>query len=420
MSTSQTVGVEEALRRVLARVSPLPREIVPLDLCAGRIVAETVCARVDCPSADVSRMDGYAVNASGIASASAEKPVGLEIVGMAAAGQAECDLRIVPSETVRVLTGAPIPRNADTVIAQECVRVEGSRIWVERHVPSGTNIVSRGSDLSEGQPVAGVRQRISPAHAGLLAAAGHDRVPVVRNPHIAIVATGDEVVAPGERIGRGQVYASNLLALSAWCRICGWRVAPFMVPDDPEKISEAIQSAVDSSDALITCGGTMNGDRDYVVRILEGLGWEDEFESIRMIPGKAVGFGSLRRKPVFVLPGAPSANLMGFLQVALPGLRQMAGHPDPELPKIQVRLTQELAGRHTECTRFVYGTIDAGTVPPGFHTIRCKSRLLSMAMAQAIAAIPEGVRHLPAGTVIYAQSLSSGDPLPCDGGGRLM
>ena len=406
MSVHQTVGVEEALRRVLNRVAPLPPEIVLLDRSVGRVVAETVYSKVDSPSTDVSRMDGYAVNTSALTSASMGSPVGFKVMGISAAGEAESNLHVTCSETVRVLTGAPIPRNADAVIPEERARVEGDYIWVNRHVPSGSDILSRGSDLAAGQPVAVARQLISPARVGLLAAAGHDGVLVARNPIVAIVTTGDEVVTPGEQITQGQVYASNLYALSAWCRIFGWRANLFTVPDHPGKIIEAIGSAVDAADALITCGGTMKGDRDYVVRILENLGWKDEFKCIRMIPGKAVGFGLLKQKPVFVLPGGPSANLMGFLQIALPGLQQMAGYSHPGLPKMTVQLTRDLSGRHTECTRFVYGTVQNEMNPKGFHPVWCKSRLLSMAQAQAIAAIPEGVRHLPAGSVVSAQLLS--------------
>jgi molybdopterin molybdotransferase len=230
-------------------------------------------------------------------------------------------------------------------------------------------------------------------------------VPVYKNPTVAIIGTGDEVVLPGTPLTEGKLYASNILTINAWCRRYRMKTVMTVVHDDFETLTSTFRTMAAGSDALITSGGAWTGDRDFVAQVLEGLGWKQYFHRIRIGPGKAVGFGMLDKKPVFILPGGPSSNLMGFLQIALPGLLALAGHADPSLPLINARLAEDLEGRQRDWTNFFFGRLEDGADFPFFHPLRDESRLRSIAEADAIACIPEGQGVLPKGSVVPVQVL---------------
>ena len=339
-----------------------------------------------------------------VAAASAEHPVRLSVTGMMAAGEKQ-DIRVVPGTTVRVLTGAKIPTGADAVVSEEFVRIEGREVLVGTFAEIGRNILARGSDVGRGKVVARKGSRLTPGMVGMLAAAGHSSVSVIRTPMVGILATGDEVVAPGQPLPEGKLYASNITTLGAWCRRYRMKTRLALVRDDPEEIYNVLKTLSNHADAVVTSGGAWTGDRDMVVRILDRLGWQRAFHRIRIGPGKAVGFGLLEGKPVFILPGGPPSNLMGFLQIALPGLLTLAGHSRPGLPVTPVRTASDLVGRHIGWTQFIFGMIEKRPDLPVFYPLKGASRLKSMAEAEAVAAIPEGEILIPAGTVIPVQLL---------------
>lgn len=312
-----SLGLEEALRLTMKEISPLPRENVGLARSIGRVGASDLYALVDSPSMDASLKDGYAVSCRDVERATNADPVRLRILHSVAAG-AEERACVEPGTAVRVLTGARIPTGADAVIAQEFVGCEGASIVVETPVEPGTNILPRGSDVALREPVLRSGKRITPGLAGLLAAGGHAAVPVFRNPIVGIVGTGDEIVEPGKPLGEGKLYASNVTTLAGWCHTYKMKTRVVVVRDDRDAISSALGKLSEETDAVLTSGGAWTGDRDMVVQVLEALGWRKVFHRIRMGPGKAVGFGILNRKPLFVLPGGPPSNLVGFLQIACP------------------------------------------------------------------------------------------------------
>ena len=304
------------------------------------------------------------------------------------------------------MTGARIPDGADAVVAEEYAATNADTISFFRDAEPGRNILPKSSDVALDQIVARRGERLSPGLVGLLAAAGHDRLPVVRSPDVAIVATGDEVVAPGQPLPEGKLFASNITTLAGWCRRYGMRTQLAVVKDQADRISDTLSQFVAQSDAVITSGGAWTGDRDLVAQILERLGWQQAFHRIRIGPGKAVGFGTLQEKPIFILPGGPPSNLMGFLQIALPGLLKLAGHQYCGLPVINVRLACQFTGRFADWTQFTYGTLEASPEVQIFHPLVGKSRLRSMAEAQAVVAIPEGQTLLAANSVVQAQLLT--------------
>ena len=398
------LGLEEALTLTLERLTPLGTESVTLMGAVDRIAARDLHAMVDSPSVDASLKDGYAVCSADIASASAETPVQLRVIGCAAAGGRQ-NFNLAPGNAIQILTGAKIPAGADAVLSEEFVRRDGEHIHARDVAEPGRNILAKGSDVALGEKIITDGQALTPGLVGFLAAAGHSCIPVYRRPRVAVIATGDEVVAPGQPLPDGKLYASNITTLGAWCRRYGLSTDLTIVRDDPQEITAALQSAQETANAIITSGGAWTGDRDMVARILEQLGWQQVFHRIRIGPGKAVGFGLLNALPVFILPGGPPSNLMGFLQIALPGLLKLAGHAHPHLPTRPVRLVEDLRGRYADWTQFVYGMVENRSSQPLFHSLANKSRLQSMAEATAVVAIPEGEVLLPAGSVVEAQCL---------------
>jgi molybdopterin molybdotransferase len=401
------IGLDQALALTYAHIKPLQRrELLELTAAVDRIAGEDVQALVDSPSVDASLKDGYAVVSVDIAHATKEHPVCLvRLESTAAAGGME-NITIHSGITVRILTGARIPRGADAVVAEEFVQVDGQRILVTADAEAGRNILRRGSDVASGMIVVRKGTRLTPGHIGLLAASGHSQVSVIARPTIGIIATGDEVVAPGEPLGEGKLYASNVTTLASWCQKFGMAARVSVCRDDFAVISEVVRRMSSQTDALITSGGAWTGDRDLVLKILDKLQWHKVFHRIRIGPGKAVGFGLLAGKPVFVLPGGPPSNLMGFLQIALPGVLQLGGHQQTSLPTIKVQLADDLYGKDADWTQFVFGMLDYQSETPIFQQLPGKSRLAMMAEAQAVVAISEGMTRRHAGEIVEAQLLT--------------
>ncbi len=397
-----SIGLEKALSITLENIKPLPVENVELVACVDRVAGSDLYALVDSPSMDASLKDGYAVLSHEVANAAPDRPVRLKVNGYLAAG-AEKNIELKLGTTVRVLTGARIPAGADAVVAEEFVKPEENDVLIENFAEPGRNILPRGSDVSAGKCIIRSGRKISSGMAGLLAAAGHSTIPVIRNPKVGIIGTGDEIIAPGEPLAEGKLYASNAITLGAWCGRYRMKTMMTIVRDDFETISSTLSTVAEDADAVITSGGAWLSDRDMVAQALEGLGWEELFHRIRIGPGKAVGFGILHNKPVFILPGGPSSNLMGFLQIALPGLLALAGHPDPGLPRTCAMLGSDLEGRVSDWTQFFFGTLEQKEGLPVFHPLKGASRLRSIADAQAIASIPEGQDYLLEGSLISVQ-----------------
>jgi molybdopterin molybdotransferase len=399
-----SLGLGEALSITLEHIRPLAVESIKLAESTDHVAASDLYALVDAPSMDSSLKDGYAVVSHEVAEARPEMPVRLKLAGhLAAGGKKEIELK--PGTTIRVLTGARIPEGADAVLSEEFAKPDGNDVLVMNFAEPGRNIQPRGRDVESRTCIIKKGQRLSPGIIGLIAAAGHSMVPVFKNPTIAIIGTGDEIVLPGEPLADGKLYASNILTINAWCKRYKMKTLMTVVNDDFDTLTRTIKTISARADAIITSGGAWTGDRDLVAQVFEGLGWQQYFHRIRIGPGKAVGFGMLDKKPVFILPGGPSSNLMGFLQIALPGLRALAGHADPNLPRINARLAADLKGRQRDWTDFFFGRLEEVEGFPVFHPLKGSSRLRDIAEANAITSIPEGQENLLKGSVISVQVL---------------
>jgi molybdopterin molybdotransferase len=399
------ISYQEAYRLTLEHISPLPDETIPIAEALGRVTAGDLTARVDSPSADVSLKDGFAVKSQDIEWAAPHNPIQLQIVGNAAAGN-PWDGEIATGEAVRILSGAILPAGADAILAEEFAQVAGDQAKAFNDAAPGRNILRRGADVYAGQVLALAGVSLQPTLLGLLAAAGYDQFAVVRRPRVAILATGDEVIAPGVPLEPGKLYASNLVTLAAWCQRFGFETATQVLPDEATHIRQGLAASLEAYDAVLTSGGAWKGDRDLVVQLLDELGWQKIYHRVRIGPGKAVGFGMMGTKPVFCLPGGPPSNHIAFLELALPGLQRLAGWTKPGLPLVTAEMAEDVKGQ-SDWTQFIHGRLELrDETLLFFPTWKEASRLSSMAASNAVVKIPEGVSQLPVGTLVVAQRMS--------------
>jgi molybdopterin molybdotransferase len=233
-------------------------------------------------------------------------------------------------------------------------------------------------------------------------------VKVYRKPRVTVIATGDEIVAPGKPVGEGKVAASNIATIAAWCTHFCMDSRTVVVPDSEKEISAAIKRQIEESDCVITSGGAWSSERDLVIKVLDKLGWKRMFYRVKIGPGKAVGFGMLQGKPVFCLPGGPPSNQMAFLQLTLPGLRCLGGHKPQVLPVVPAVLVESVEGQ-IDWTQFKMGMLKQVDGALRFQPTPLPSRLQMLSSADGIMTIPEGVEEISAGSAVSVQVMG----LPC-------
>ncbi len=296
------VPVDEALSRILKTAIVLPAESVALDHALGRVVAKPIMAKRDQPPFAASAMDGYAIRYE-----DSQKP--LRVVGVAAAGHGFKGL-VKPGHAVRIFTGAPLPRGADTVVIQENVAVEGESVRVSEWPGLGRNIRPRGLDFHKGAILVPGSTILNARDIGLAASGNNAFIRVRRMPVVAVLTTGDELVLPGYKARADQITSSNNHALLAFAKALGARVINLgIIPDNLRSITAAIRKA-DKADILITTGGASVGDHDFVQQALREAGVKIDFWKIAMRPGKPFMFGTKGKLRVLGLPGNPVAALV--------------------------------------------------------------------------------------------------------------
>ena len=303
------ISVGEALDHLFSLVAPLGVEDVPLADAAGRVLARDVAAGRDQPPFPASAMDGYAiVNAPAVGAV-------LTVIGEAAAGHGFSG-RVGPGEAVRIFTGAPVPGGATRVILQEDVSREGDTITLGDGIGAGDNIRPAGCDFRAGQAMAAPR-RLRPADIALLASMNIGMVPVHRRPDVALIATGDELVMPGEDPGPDQIIASNAFGLKALLEARGARARLLPVARDSRASLETVLGLADGCDLVVTIGGASVGDHDLIARLGPELGMERAFYKVAMRPGKPLMAGRMGAAAMVGLPGNPvSAMVCGHVFVA--------------------------------------------------------------------------------------------------------
>jgi molybdopterin molybdotransferase len=397
------LGVAEAVETVLAAVSPLDIAAVHLEDALGRFAAMDVTSSVAIPPWDNSSMDGYAVRASDVATG-AKLRVAATI---RAGGLAERALE--PGEAMKIMTGAPVPAGADTVIRIEDTEEKGGVVTINDARDTGRNVRRRAEDIAEGQLVVARGTRLLAPHIGVLASIGMSRVPVHAMPLVAIVSTGDELVRvedlAGAQAGRS-IVSSNSYSLAALVRESGGvPVDNGLIADDPAALRAALEEASDT-DLVITSGGISVGEFDHTRAVIEAMGGEIAFWKVRMRPGANIAFGSVNGTPWLGLPGNPVSALIGGELFIRPMLRKMTGalrlYPRPvtaiaaEPFKGSESMTHLIRGI---LTRAENGELHARSTGPQGSGI-----LSSMAAANALLVVPAG-RAIDLGEIVTALPL---------------
>lgn len=329
------ISVEEALAACLALARPLGTETVRLAEAGGRVLATSVVARRDQPPFAASAMDGYAL-------AVADRVPGatLRVVGDAPAGRAWAG-RIGPGEALRIFTGAPVPEGADCVVIQEDVTRDGDRIVLGGTLEDSTNIRPAGADFRIGAQIEAPR-RMSPADVALIAAMNVPELEVSRRPEVALIATGDELVSPGEDPRPDQIVASNSYGLKAMIEAEGARARLLPIARDSRESLEQVLRLAEGADLIVTIGGASVGDHDLVGEVAEGMGLERAFYKVAMRPGKPLMAGRIGDAALLGLPGNPvSAMVCGHIFL-IPMLRAMMGLPTGERRRFPARLGRDL------------------------------------------------------------------------------
>lgn len=329
------ISVEEALEQLFALVTPLETETVPLRAASGRVLARSVAATRDQPPFAASAMDGYAVRSADVAPGAR-----LDVIGEAAAGR-RFGGSITRGQAVRIFTGAPLPDGADRVVIQEDVTADGTLVTLGERIDTGPHVRPAAADFAAGATVE-PPLRLGPHDIALLAAMNVAEVPVIRRPSIAILATGDELVMPGEDPGPDQIIASNSFGLAALVEAQGAAARLLPIARDTVGSLETAFQQARGADLIVTIGGASVGDHDLVGPVAESLGMERAFYKIAMRPGKPLMAGRLGDSVMVGLPGNPvSAMVCGHVFI-LPMVRALLGLGASAAPLVAARLGADL------------------------------------------------------------------------------
>ena len=329
------ISVEEALGHLFALVSPLETETVPLTNAIGRVMAKDAVARRDQPPFAASAMDGYAVRGAEVAVGA-----GFDVIGEAAAGHA-FDGTCGVGQAVRIFTGAPLPGGADHVVIQEDVARDGDRITLTERLGPGHNVRPAGGDFRSGDRLAAPRL-LRPSDIALLASMNIAEVAVTRQPTVALISTGDELVMPGEDPRPDQIIASNTFGLKAQLEEFGARARILPIAGDSRPLLETAFDLAKGADLIVTIGGASVGDHDLVGAVAQDLGMERAFYKIAMRPGKPLMAGRMGNSVMVGLPGNPvSAMVCGHIFIG-PLIRVMLGLGHAPLPRQSAQLAADV------------------------------------------------------------------------------
>jgi len=395
--------VDEHISDILSAVAVLPSVRIPLADAHGCVLGADVRATIALPGFDNSAMDGYAVRAADIATASEQAPARLPVTGEIAAGAAS-PAEVAVGTAVRIMTGAPFPFGADTVVQLEWTDGGTETVSVYQPARRGLHIRRAGEDVAPGSLVLRAGSPLGAVQLGLLAAVNIARPPVHPRPRVAVLSTGSELVDVGARVGPGQIVDSNSHAIAAAAREAGAHVRRLTgVPDDPARFEAVLREVLPTVDAVVTTGGVSVGAHDVVKEVLAATG-EITFERIAMQPGKPQGFGVIGGVPVFTLPGNPVSALVSFELFVRPALRRMQGLVGPGRARLIVTAAEALTsppGKRSYLRVLVGRGEDGGLVArsaggQGSH------HLSAAAGANALLVVPEDVTEVEPGKPLTA------------------
>jgi len=406
IESDRLLTVDEALRAVRERAAPLPPQRRRVAEARGCRLAEDVTADLDLPPFDKALVDGYAVRSCDLVSGACRLAVGEEIV----AGQSPTRA-LAPGEAAAIMTGAPLPPDADAVVMIEKTERDGSFVRLDgTGVRPGLNRLVRGREMRRGDVVLCAGVPLNAPRLGVLASVGRSEVLVVPRPRVAIVPTGDELVEPDRIPGPGQIRNSNAVTLGALAAATGSEIRTFPIaPDDSAGLRATLEHALDS-DVLVITGGVSAGNRDLVPEVLESLGVRRVFHKIRVKPGKPLWFGlgpSRGDRPgplVFGLPGNPVSGIVGFLLFVRPALLALAARPAPVLAPRRGRLARAFVHASDRPTYHPSRLLapDAADTELAIEPLDWagSADLRTVAQADGFAVFPAGDRHYLPGEVV--------------------
>jgi molybdopterin molybdotransferase len=400
--TQPLISVDTHLQRILATVQPLASLDLTLADAHGCILDEDVAATFPLPPFDNSAMDGYAVRSADVATASEQHPVVMPVTGDIAAGTTTA-YSVQPGLCLRIMTGAPMPPGADAVVPVESTDGGVAQVAITAPAPVGQHIRPAGGDAAAGSEILTRGTHLGATQVGLLAAVGRDRVRVRPRPRVVVLSTGSELVDPGSPLSYGKIYDSNSTLLTAAAREAGaiaFRVG--IVPDDPGTLINTLEDQLIRADVVVTSGGVSVGAYDVVKEVLTRVG-NVQFDKVAMQPGMPQGFGTIGPDdtPFFGLPGNPVSSYVSFEVFVRPALRRMIGVEPLVRPIVRARLSEPLRspdGKRSYLRAFLSVEQGAYVVrpvgQPGSHLIA------SLAAANALIVVPEGVTEIAAGAAV--------------------
>ena len=395
------LSVEQARERILGQVSPLPAERVGILEALGRVLVEDVLAEADVPPHTNSAMDGYALRADDLTGQPEGELPRLRVVGELAAGQV-WDGEVAPGQALRIMTGAPLPLGADTVVRFEDTRVEDGWVIVERSPQRGSNVRCAGEDVRAGTVVLRAGQALRPQEIGMLASTGHATACVHRRPRVAVLATGDEVLPIDAPPAPGKIRDINSYSNAAQVLALGGEPLVLEIAADREQsLTERLRRALElGADLIVTSGGVSAGDFDLVKEVLAAQGKMD-FWWVNMKPGRPMAFGALDGVPVLALPGNPVAAMVSFYLFGRPALLKMMGHRSWDPPSVLAHLRDQVERRDATRRYLRVRLIKTGGEFEAELTGEQGSGILaSMVAADGLAVIPEERGTLRAGSLV--------------------
>ncbi|GAC1559348.1 MAG: molybdopterin molybdotransferase MoeA [Vulcanimicrobiaceae bacterium] len=393
----------QARAAMLARVAPLPIECVALADAFGRVVARTYRADADLVPFARSAMDGYALRAADTDGADAGAPRVLPVVGTTFAGDGAS--RLAPGTACAITTGAMIPAGADAVVPYEDIERDGASIVLSAPLAALDHVFEPGDDAKRGETLIAAGTLVGPGQAALLAAAGVARVDVHRRPRVAIVSTGDEIVAVDAMPQLGQIRTSNATMLAAAIAADGGTVVcAEHAADDRAVVRATLERALVGADLVITTGGASAGERDFVKAVLRDLGAEFAFDSVALRPAKPTAFATLGSAAIAVLPGNPAAAYVAYVALVRGAVRRMYGYAEPYPAAIDATLRGEIHAKpNRHFVMFASLTYREGRLEVSPLANQCSSLVRTSADANVFVIVPPGAGSVLDGALVRCE-----------------